>query len=99
MLAASETLSQLAVAVGPVSGPPRFYKYNLDFDGDQHYFSPREKLKNGGFWGITVVTTLRGRLPKKPKVDVVDLRTAANFDLISWDELDSDIQNRFNEAG
>lgn len=27
------------------------------------------------------------------------LRTAANFDLIPWDELDSDIENRFNEAG
>ena len=93
----AQTLSQLAV--GPVSGTFRFYKYNRDFDGDQHYFSPREKLKNGGFRGITVRTTLLGRLPKKPKIDVVDVRTAANFDFIPWNELDSDIQNRFNEAG
>ena len=98
VLASSETLSQLAVTAGPVSGTPRFYKYNRDFDGNQHYFTPREKLKNGNFRGLTVVVTLRGRLPKKAKIQVVDKHTAANFDLVSRDELDPAILDRFDEV-
>lgn len=95
LLSASETLSQLYAEPGKQE---LFYKYNRDFDGDQHYFMPREKLKNGGFRGLTVVTTPRGRLPKKAKVDVVDSYTAANFNLISREELDPDVLARFAEA-
>lgn len=98
ILSASETLSQLYAESGKPVGE-RFYKYNRDFDGDQHYFMPREKLKNGGFRGLTVVVTPRGRLPKKAKVDVVDTYTAANFNLISREELDPDVLARFAEAG
>ena len=97
LLSAAETLSDLFVRISPNLDERRYYKYNRTFDGDQHYFLPREQLKNGGVRGLIVVETLRGRLPKQAKIGIVDKRDLRNFDLIPRAELNPAVADRFDE--
>jgi len=96
---ASETLGQLNLSLdGSLKGPTRYYNYNRTFNDDQHYFSPREKLKNGTWKGFTVVDTLKGRAPKKAKTEIIQKMDFGNFDLIDRKDLDPEVADRFDDV-